>query len=310
MHKLSNHTQQRLDNCLHTLGSLILGKETQLRLTVCCLLAGGHLLIEDLPGMGKTTLAHGIAKVFGLDYNRVQFTSDLLPADLLGANVFDAKQSSFHFHPGPVFSQVLLADELNRASPKSQSALLEVMEERQVSLDGKRHKLPEPFLVIGTQNPQTQSGTFALPESQLDRFLMRLSLGYPDPQAERQLLMGQSGRAILDSLIPSMTAEELLELQAKVPEVRVSALLLDYLQRLIARTRDGQECSTGLSPRAALALLNSAKSWALLDGRDHVLPEDVQAVFGPVCGHRLVGREETDGDVLARRLLATVDVVA
>ncbi|MGB0867246.1 MAG: AAA family ATPase [Granulosicoccaceae bacterium] len=307
---MSTQAQQALHNCLDSLSSLILGKETQLKLTVCCLLAGGHLLIEDLPGMGKTTLAHGLAKVFGLDYNRVQFTSDLLPADLLGANVFDAKQSSFHFHPGPVFSQVLLADELNRASPKSQSALLEVMEERQVSLDGKRHALPEPFLVIGTQNPQSQSGTYALPESQLDRFTMRLSLGYPDPKAERTLLMGNSGRAALSALTAQMTAQQLIVLQSNVPEVRVSNLLLDYLQRLIARTRDGQECSTGLSPRAALSLLNCAKAWAMIDSRDHVLPEDIQAVFAPVCGHRLVGREESDGDVLSRRLLSSVNVVA
>lgn len=307
---MSTQIQQRLELCLETLSSLILGKDQQLKLALCCLLAKGHLLIEDLPGMGKTTLAHGIAKVFALDYNRVQFTSDLLPADLLGANVFDARDSSFRFHQGPVFSQVLLADELNRASPKSQSALLEVMEERQVSVDGTRYPLPEPFLVIGTQNPQSQSGTFALPESQLDRFLMRLSLGYPDPQAERKLLLGNSGRELLEELAACMSPEQLIEVQALVPKVRVSELLLDYVQRLIARTRDGQDCSTGLSPRAALALLNSAKSWAMLHGRDHVLPEDVQAVFAPVCGHRLVGREETDGELLARRILTSVDVVA
>ncbi len=307
---MSTAIQQNLEDCLQTLSSLILGKETQLKLAICCLLARGHLLIEDLPGMGKTTLAHGIAKVFALDYNRVQFTSDLLPADLLGANVFDARDSSFRFHRGPVFCQVLLADELNRASPKSQSALLEVMEERQVSLDGTRYPLPEPFLVIGTQNPQSQSGTFALPESQLDRFLMKLSLGYPDPAAERQLLQGNSGRAMLDELKASMTAEQLQEAQAMVPKVRVTAQLLDYVQRLIARTRDGQECSTGISPRAALALLNCAKSWAMLHGREHVLPEDIQAVFAPVCAHRLVGNEETDGELLARKILAAVEVIA
>lgn len=260
--------------------------------------------------MGKTTLAHGIAKVFGLDYSRVQFTSDLLPADLLGANVFDTKSGEFRFHRGPVFSQILLADELNRASPKAQSALLEVMEERQVSLDGEQYQLPSPFFVIGTQNPQTQSGTFALPESQLDRFLMRLSLGYPDPIAERQLLSGCSGRAVLDELPAVMTPHQLVEVQTLVSTVRVSSQLLDYVQRLIAQTREDTACSTGLSPRAALALMTSAKAWAMLHGRDHVLPDDVQAVFGPVCAHRLVGREERDGDLLARRLLGCVDVVA
>lgn len=307
---MSTPSPQLLHRSLDRLGALILGKQQQLKLTVCCLLSGGHLLIEDLPGMGKTTLAHGLARVFGLHYNRVQFTSDLLPADLLGANIFDPKAGGFHFHPGPVFTQVLLADELNRASPKSQSALLEVMEERQVSVDGERHPLPEPFVVIGTQNPQSQSGTYALPESQLDRFTMRLSLGYPDPAAERELLLGNSGRAALDGIEACLDAAQLQALQASVADVRTSAALIDYLQRLIARTRDGQDCSTGLSPRAALALLHCAKAWALIEDRDHVLPEDVQAVFAPVCGHRLVGREESDGEVLSRRLLASVDVVA
>jgi len=260
--------------------------------------------------MGKTTLAHGVAKVFGLDYNRVQFTSDLLPADLLGANVFDASNSSFTFHKGPVFCQVLLADELNRASPKAQSALLEVMEERQVSVDGERFALPEPFLVIGTQNPQNQSGTFALPESQLDRFLMKIALGYPDPEAERRLLQGNSGRALLDKMSAVADANDLLALQSAADQVRVSPLLLDYLQRLIAHSRDGEVCTTGLSPRASLALLAAAKSWALIHGRDHVLPEDVQAVFPPVCGHRVVGKSEPNGSVLARNILAAVDVVS
>ncbi len=306
---MSTHYQQQLDSCHAALASLILGKEQQLKLVLCCLLARGHLLIEDLPGMGKTTLAHGVAKVFGLEYNRVQFTSDLLPADLLGANVFDSKSSSFSFHRGPVFTQVLLADELNRASPKSQSALLEVMEERQVSLDGTCYELPKPFLVIGTQNPQSQSGTYALPESQLDRFLMRLSLGYPDPASERKLLQGNSGRELLEGLGAAIDAEQLMALQALVPQIRVSELLLDYVQRLIAASRDGTVCSSGLSPRAALALMSSARAWALLHGRDHVVPEDVQAVFAAVCGHRILARDETDGDVLARRLLSAVDVV-
>jgi MoxR-like ATPase len=267
------------------------------------------LLLEDLPGMGKTTLAHALAQVCGLEYKRVQFTSDLLPADLLGASVFEQQTGQFRFHPGPVFSQVFLADELNRATPKAQSALLEAMEERQVSVDGVTHPLPAPFFVIATQNPQSQSGTFPLPESQLDRFLMRLSLGYPEPAAERALLKGRNGRVLLASMQPILNGNRLKALQSIVPQVKMTDTLLDYVQRLIAYTRRSDVCHLGLSPRGALALVKAAQAWALLQARGHVLPEDVQAVFIAVAGHRLIGRQEAQGDQLARHILSKVEVV-
>ncbi len=270
----------------------------------------GHLLVEDLPGMGKTTLAQGLSKVLGLQYTRVQFTSDLLPADLIGTAIFEANTGQFRFHPGPVFSQILMADELNRATPKAQSALLEAMEEGQVSVDGTTHDLPTPFFVIATQNPQTQAGTFPLPESQLDRFLMRITLGYPNPEAERRLLEGGSGRGVLGDIRQTISAEALQQIQQKVPKIKVSNTLLDYVQRLVAQTRHTDICHLGLSPRGALALVKSAQSWALVEGRDYVLPEDVQAVFIAVAGHRLIGRNESHGDQLARHILASVDVVA
>ncbi len=294
---------------LKQLNTVILGKEQPVRLALSCLLANGHLLLEDLPGMGKTTLAHALAHVCGLEYKRVQFTSDLLPADLLGASVFEPQGSTFRFHPGPIFSQVLLADELNRATPKAQSALLEAMEEQQVSVDGATYPLPSPFFVIATQNPQSQAGTFPLPESQLDRFLLRISLGYPDPQAERELLQGRSGRNLLANLTPILNPARLQGLQTLVPQVKLSDTLLDYIQRLIAYTRHSEACHLGLSPRGAQALVKSAQSWALLQGRGHVLPEDVQAVFVAVAGHRLLGRHETQGEQLARHVLAQVDVI-
>jgi len=259
--------------------------------------------------MGKTTLAHALSNVLGLDYNRVQFTSDLLPADLIGAAVFDPKSASFNFHPGPIFNSLFLADELNRATPKAQSALLEAMEEGQVSVDGKTHDLPKPFFVIATQNPQSQSGTFPLPESQLDRFMLRISLGYPSESVERELLVGNKGRVALNQVKPVMSKEVLLELQQAVLDVKVSDTLLDYVQRLIAQTRQDDLCYLGLSPRGAMALMKGARSWALIQGRSHVLPEDVQAVFVGVVGHRIVGKKETQGDQLARHILHSVDAI-
>lgn len=292
------------------LNRLILGKDKALRLAVACLFADGHLLVEDLPGMGKTTLAQGLAKVLGLKYTRVQFTSDLLPADLIGASVFEPGSGEFRFHPGPVFSQLLMADELNRATPKAQSALLEAMEEGQVSTDGNTYTLPRPFFVIATQNPQSQAGTFPLPESQLDRFLMRIRLGYPDPRAERSLLRGEHGRNVLDSIHQVISAESLVKVQQQVTAIKVSDALLDYVQRLVAQTRHTDVCQLGLSPRGALALIKAAQAWAMIEGREYVLPEDVQAVFVAVTGHRIIGRSESHGDQLARQILASVDVVA
>lgn len=300
---------QLIQATLAQLNKVIHGKPQQIQLALTCLLANGHLLLEDLPGMGKTTLAHALAQVCGLEYKRVQFTSDLLPADLIGAAIFEPQTGKFRFHPGPVFSQVFLADELNRATPKAQSALLEAMEERQVSVDGTTHILPAPFFVIATQNPQSQSGTFPLPESQLDRFLMRLSLGYPEPAAERELLKGRNGRVLLASMQQVLNESRLKALQTLVPQVKMTDTLLDYVQRLIACTRQSDICQLGLSPRGALALVKSAQAWALLQARGHVLPEDVQAVFVAVAGHRLVGRQEAQGEQLARQILSKVDVV-
>ncbi len=309
MGALNLELQQIVGDSLATINQVILGKETQVKLAFSTILANGHLLVEDLPGMGKTTLAHALYKVLGLDYNRVQFTSDLLPADLIGASVFNAQSSSFEFHRGPVFSSIFLADELNRATPKAQSALLEAMEEGQVSVDGETYRLPEPFFVIATQNPQSQSGTFPLPESQLDRFLLRISLGYPDPEIEREILTGNIGRASLENINQVLSKKSLLDIQRLVPQVKLSETLMDYVQRLIAKTRQDELCHLGLSPRGAIALVKSAQSWAFLQGRDYVLPEDVQAVFVAVVGHRLVGRTETQGDQLARHILQSVDSV-
>lgn len=268
-------------------GSVVVGKQPQIRLALACVLARGHLLIEDLPGVGKTTLAHALSMSLGLAFKRVQFTNDLLPADITGVSVFERENSRFVFHPGPVFSQVLLADEINRASPKTQSALLEAMEERQVSVDGEPRLLPDPFFVIATQNPQDQIGTFALPESQLDRFLMCIELGYPDPKSERALLEGHDRRDLLRTLPPCLTAQELIELQQAVRRVRAAPALLDYLQNLLTFSRRAPLFSEGLSPRAGLGLLQAARAWALLDGRNHMLPDDLQAVLTAVAGHRL-----------------------
>ncbi len=296
---------------LQAIAAIILGKEAQLKLTVACILARGHLLIEDLPGVGKTTLAHALARVLGLDFQRVQFTADLLPADILGASVFNRDKGGFEFHPGPVFSQVILADEINRATPKAQSALLEAMEEQQVTVEGTTRRLPEPFFVIATQNPAHPVGTFPLPESQLDRFLMRIRLGYPDAAAERALLAGEERRAMIAALKPVLDAKGLLALQQAVRAIHVAPALLDYVQALLAHTRRASEFAFGMSPRAGLALLNAARAWAFLDGRHAVLPEDVQTVFPSVAGHRLVlaaGDGRSDGEDAARRVIASVAI--
>ncbi len=279
------HTQ--LANALSTLDRIILGKPEAVRLALTCLLARGHLLIEDVPGVGKTTLAHALAQVLGLAWQRVQFTSDLLPADILGVSVFDASSGSFTFRKGPVFTQLLLADEVNRASPKTQSALLEAMEERQVSVDVTTYRLPDPFFVVATQNPFEQLGTFRLPESQLDRFLMRISLGYPDAANERALLADGDRRDLLSGMTPALSPDGVRELQATAQRVHASPRLLEYVQALIASTRQRSDVLLGLSPRAGQGLVRAARAWALLAGRDMVVPEDVQAVFAPVATHRL-----------------------
>jgi MoxR-like ATPase len=268
-------------------GKIILGKERQIRLAIACLLARGHLLIEDLPGVGKTTLAHALAQLLGLQFSRIQFTSDLLPADIVGASIYDREHSTFRFLPGPIFSQLVLADEINRATPKTQSALLEAMEERQVTAEGETRTLPYPFFVIATQNPSHQIGTFALPESQLDRFLMRIDLGYPDRDAERALLAGGNTRDRLTTLEAALSPADLQPLQAAASVVHAAPPLIDYVQLLVEETRRDPRFVHGLSPRAALALLAAARAWAFIDGRDMVLPEDVQAVFGSVAAHRL-----------------------
>lgn len=272
---------------LDAANQVILGKDLQIRLALACLLARGHLLIEDLPGVGKTTLAQTLARLLGLQFSRVQFTSDMLPADVIGISIFEREGGKFRFLPGPIFSQVLLADEINRATPKTQSALLEAMEERQVTTDGETRPLPEPFFVIATQNPSHQIGTFPLPESQLDRFLMRLELGYPDRAAERALLEGGGRREHLPNLAACLTPEQLVPLQKEAAAVHASPALFDYVQALIEATRSSPHFVHGLSPRAALSLLAVARAWAFVDGRDMVLPEDVQAVLPGVACHRL-----------------------
>ncbi len=279
--------QIAIHQLLDSANQIILGKPRQVRLALCCLLARGHLLIEDIPGVGKTTLAHTLAKLLGLDYQRIQFTSDILPADILGACVFDNKNHEFSFHHGPIFNQMVLADEINRATAKAQSALLEAMEEHQVTVEGKTYPLPQPFFVIATQNPSHQTGTFPLPESQLDRFLMRIELGYPDHHAERQLLTGQSRHRLCESLPVKLPPEQLQAIQQAVTRVYVSDALLDYCQAIIKFTRNSSEYDCGLSPRAGLALLTAAKAWAFIDQRDAVIPEDLQAVLAAVAGHRL-----------------------
>ncbi len=299
--------RQRIDAIVAAVGKVIMGKDDAIRLAVTCLLARGHLLFEDLPGVGKTTLSQALARALGLQFRRVQFTSDLLPADILGSAIFDRDTSAFVFKHGPIFTQVLLADEINRATPKTQSALLEAMEEGQVTADGHSHPLPEPFFVIATQNPTSQSGTFALPESQLDRFLMRLELGIPARAAERAMLMGDDRREILRAMDAAMPSSELQSLQKAVRAVHVSPALLDYLQDLLAASR---QIGPGLSPRAGIALLGAARAWALMHGRPMVIPEDVQAIGPSVMAHRLDrGVDGMTGRELAARLIKDVPVV-
>jgi MoxR-like ATPase len=282
-----------LDAIVDHARTVVLGKQHEIRLALACLLARGHLLIEDLPGVGKTTLAHVLAQSLGLQYQRIQFTSDLLPADILGVSIFDKSEQGFHFHPGPIFAQLILADEVNRATPKAQSALLEAMEEGQVTIEGETRPLPEPFFVIATQNPTYQIGTFPLPESQLDRFLMRISLGYPDASAERALLIGEDRREMLKQHGACIRPEQLAELQQAASKVHAADALLDYVQALLEASRQSPTVATGLSPRAGLALLHGAKAWALMVGRNHVMPEDVQAVMPHVVGHRLQAAAES-----------------
>lgn len=299
-----------LDKTVQQAGAIILGKEHTIRLALACLMARGHLLIEDLPGVGKTTLAHVLAKILGLKFNRIQFTSDLLPADILGVSVYERDSASFKFHPGPIFAQVLLADEINRTTPKTQSALLEAMEEHQVTIEGETLALPEPFFVIATQNPMHLIGTFPLPESQLDRFMMCIEIGYPGPAAERALLKGQERRAVLAAVEPCLTPAQLIEIQEAVRRVHVSEALLDYLQALLEFSRRSSQYKTGLSPRAGLAALHSAQAWALLEGRDHVIPEDVQIVLPGVIGHRLRPSLEHSGQAPAQWVRQLLDAVA
>ena len=303
--------QDKIEESLAEIGRVVLGKEKQVRLSLCCLFAGGHLLMEDKPGMGKTTLSQALAKVFGLQYSRIQFTSDLLPADILGVTIYDQKSGDFSFHKGPIFSNLILADEINRTTPKTQSALLEAMEEGQVSIDNNTMKLPHPFFVIATQNPISFAGTYPLPESQLDRFLMRLQIGYPDPKAERELLNNRDQREKLGNIKQTLSPEDIMHISERIPEVHATDTLLDYVQRIVAYTRQDNLFSFGLSPRGAMALIRSARTWALMHDRTHVIPEDVQMVLPAVVDHRL--RSVTDasgrsGESYSQRLLNDVDI--
>ena len=301
--------KSRIETLVSQIGQIIVGKEDAVRLATACLLARGHLLIEDVPGVGKTTLAHTLARSLGLQFRRIQFTSDLLPADIIGNSIFDRDKQRFVFHQGPLFSQMVLIDEINRATPKTQSALLEAMEETHVTIDGVTHPLPSPFFVIATQNPQHQIGTFPLPESQLDRFLMRIELGVPDRAAERTMLLGQDRKILLKEFKPVMPIDILAEIQEQVRTVHSSPFLLDYLQDLLEASR--RRHRTGLSPRAGLALLHAAQAWALMQGREMVLPEDIQAVGVPVMAHRLghdLEATESSGRSLAQSLLREVPV--
>ena len=289
-----------IERAIEAAGGIILGKEQQVRLALACLLARGHLLIEDLPGVGKTTLAHVLARSLGLQFQRIQFTSDMLPADIIGVSIYERETGGFKFHPGPIFAQVILADEVNRATP---------MEEHQVTAEGETRKLPEPFFVIATQNPSEQVGTFPLPESQLDRFTMRIELGYPDRGAERALLTGIDRRDLLSTLDPCMTPAELMELQSNVQRIYVSGALLDYVQAIVEHTRRSPDYVAGLSPRAALAIIHTARAWAMLEGRDKVIPEDVQAILPGVAAHRLRPAHDAQRRIdVGAQLLAAVPI--
>jgi MoxR-like ATPase len=303
--------QNLIQSTLAELNTAVLGKEEQIRLALCCLLSGGHLLLEDLPGMGKTTLAHALAGVMGLSFRRIQFTSDLLPADILGGSVFDPSTATFHFHEGPVFCQLLMADEINRATPRTQSALLEAMEEGQVSLDGTTRALPEPFFVVATQNPSELAGTYPLPESQTDRFLMRLSLGYPNRAAERQLLAQPDQRLKAMPVQPQFTVADLQQWQHHLSQVHVSDAVLDYIQRLIEFSRQHSLIKLGLSPRGGLAIVRAARCYAKMAGRDYVTPDDVQVIFPAVADHRLTAADllTPENRTLAQWILASVNVL-
>ena len=306
---LPDALRSSLRDALAQVNTLVLGKPQEVRLAFVALLSGGHLLIEDLPGLGKTTLAHALAATLGLGFQRVQFTSDLLPADILGVSVFDAQARRFEFHPGPIFAHVLLADEINRAPPRTQSALLEAMAEHQVTIDGTTHALPNPFFVIATQNPVDLAGTYPLPDSQLDRFLLRLTLGYPGEDAERTLLAGIDRRTLIAQALPLLGSGDVLTLREAAANVHASDALIAYVQALLARSRRHAGVRVGLSPRAGLALLRAARAYALLLGREHVLPEDVQALFAPVASHRLAAEADAgNGEALAKAILHSVPV--
>ncbi|KDC51181.1 MULTISPECIES: AAA family ATPase [Pseudoalteromonas] len=296
--------QSTVTAIIEDLSSVIFGKQQQIKLALTCLFSEGHLLIEDLPGMGKTTLSHALSAVLGLSYQRIQFTSDLLPADILGTNVFNSTEHSFTFHKGPIFSQVVLADEINRAGPKTQSALLEAMEEQQVTVDGKKYTLPNPFFVIATQNPLYQSGTYPLPESQLDRFLMRISLGFPPKEAEKRLILNMQKRDY-SQLPKRIDQQELAAIQSQISQITLSSPVIDYIIELVNYTRTSNAFAASLSPRASMALAKAARSWAFIDGRDFVMPEDVQAVFASVCQHRL-GLHNESGEAQVNDILKNI----
>ena len=306
---LTKAAQEALAAAIAQVNRLVLGKPREIRLAFACLLAGGHLLIEDLPGLGKTTLAHALAATVGLEFQRTQFTSDLLPSDILGVSVFDQTQQRFRFHPGPIFTQLMLADEINRAPPRTQSALLEAMAEQQVTVDGTTHGLPQPFFVIATQNPVDLAGTYPLPDSQLDRFLLRLSLGYPDSRAEREMLSTEDRRELIAQVKPQLQASDVLALRAATLRVHASEALIGYVQELLAQSRRQPGVKVGLSPRAGLALLRAARAQALIQGREHVVPDDVQALFSEIAIHRLVPESDDDTrDRLAQKILHAVAV--
>lgn len=300
--------RQQLDSALAQVNQVLLGKNRQVRMAFACLLAGGHLLVEDVPGVGKTTLAHALAATLGLSFRRIQFTSDLLPSDIVGVSVFDRDSGAFRFQPGPIFAQLLLADEINRATPKTQSALLEAMAEGQATVDGASRALPQPFFVVATQNPLDMAGTYPLPDSQLDRFMLRIALDYPDPEAERLLLTGEDRSTLMGHLTPCLSGAGILGLRKQAHAITASPALLDYVQALVTASRKHHDIRTGLSPRAGLALLSAARAWALLGDRDFVVPEDVQAVFVAVAGHRLMPARNVARDALAQVLLDSVPV--
>ncbi len=304
------NSKLEIDQFLEAANQIIIGKKQQIKLSLCTVLSEGHLLIEDVPGVGKTTLVRLLAKALGLKSSRVQFTNDLLPADILGTSIFDARTSGFSFHQGPIFNQIVIADELNRATPKTQSACLEAMEERRVSIDGRSYDLPKPFVLVATQNPLEQAGTYPLPEAQLDRFLMRIEIGYPDRESEKQLLKGDSRESLLQGMKSIMTPEEVLNHQAKTKNIYIADSVIQYIQNLLEFSRSQAVDQKGLSPRAGLALVRAAKSYAYIEGRDHVLPDDVKAVAVAVMGHRLNHMTDQTASEGQRRALEILDSVS